>query len=114
MAIVVKRVYEPPDSGDGVRILVDRLWPRGIRKERAKIDHWVKEVAPSDELRQWYQHDPDKWAEFNERYFAELDGNAEAVDKLRAVLPRGRATFLFSSKECELNNAHALKEYLDG
>ncbi len=113
MAIVVKRVYEPPDSGDGVRILVDRLWPRGISKERARIDHWLKEVAPSNELRKWYQHDHDKWPEFKARYFAELDGNPEAVAKLRAVLPRGRATFLFSSKEAELNNAQSLREYLD-
>ncbi|HER19578.1 MAG TPA: DUF488 family protein [Chromatiales bacterium] len=112
MSIRIKRVYDPPSPGDGPRILVDRLWPRGISREKARIDHWIKEVAPSHDLRRWYGHEPHKWPEFRKRYFVELDANSEAIDALRAAMPKGKATFLFSSKETELNNATALREYL--
>ncbi len=95
-----------------MRILVDRLWPRGISKDKGQIDHWIKDVAPSNELRKWYGHEPSKWTEFRKRYFAELDANRDAVDVLRAAMGKKRTTFLFSSRECELNNAVALRDYL--
>jgi len=107
-----KRIYEEPLSSDGRRVLIDRLWPRGVSKEAARIDFWAKAVAPSNELRRWYQHDPPKWAEFRTRYFAELDSNPEGVSELRAQLGAGPATLIFSSKEEHLNNASALCEYL--
>lgn len=113
MKLRIKRVYEEPEKSDGRRILVDRLWPRGLKKEDAHLDAWVKEVAPSNDLRKWYGHDPEKWPEFERRYFAELDANPEAVEALRAELHGRTVTFLFSSKETELNNAAALVEYLE-
>ena len=113
MKIRTKRVYEAPARSDGRRILIDRLWPRGLSKERARVDFWAKSVAPSSDLRRWYQHDPAKWGEFRERYFAELDANPEGVAELRAQLGRGAVTILFGSKEERLNNATALREYLE-
>ena len=113
MTIQIKRVYDAPDTGDGRRVLVDRLWPRGLSKEKAWIDHWVRQIAPSDGLRRCYGHDPDKWPEFKTRYFAELDANPDAVAELRHHLGEGAVTFLFSSKEPRLNNAFALKEYVE-
>lgn len=112
MNIQVKRVYENPDPKDGFRILVDRLWPRGLSKESAKIDLWLKAVAPSNELRNWYRHDPQKWPEFRERYFAELDNNTEAVNELMTHLRKRNVVFLYSAKELRFNNAVALKEYM--
>jgi uncharacterized protein YeaO (DUF488 family) len=112
MNIKIKRAYERPAKEDGKRILVDRLWPRGISKEKAKIDLWPKELAPSTGLRRWYGHDPEKWTEFKARYFAELDAHPELVDELRSVL-KGTVTFVYSSKELKLNNAVALKEYVE-
>lgn len=114
MEIAVQRIYDDnPDAYPGyVRILVDRLWPRGISKERAAIDYWAKDIAPSDELRKWYGHDHDLWPEFQQRYFAELDANHSGVSELIAQIGDGPVVFLFSSKERELNNAHALKAYL--
>jgi len=114
MDIRIKRAYEDPAAEDGTRILVDRLWPRGLSKEKAKIDDWPKEIAPSDELRRWYGHDPEKWDEFCSRYFDELQDRPEQVEKLREQARQGRVTFVFSSKEEKLNNAVALKEYLEG
>jgi uncharacterized protein YeaO (DUF488 family) len=108
-----KRIYEEPAKSDGRRILVDRLWPRGITKANAKIECWAKEISPSNELRRWYQHDPDKWSEFRRRYFKELAQNPEGVAELRAKLGKGIATLVYSSKETELNNASALIEYLE-
>ena len=108
-----KRVYENPEPSDGRRILVDRLWPRGVSKEDALIDSWAKEIAPSNELRIWYQHDPEKWPEFRRRYFAELHSNPDGVEELRASLGEGAATLIFGSRETELNNASALKEFLE-
>lgn len=101
-----------------MRILIDRLWPRGIKKEVAKIPHWAKSIAPSNELRKWYQHDHDKWDEFSKRYFAELDANPQGVDVLRDAMSKGSdknaaITFVYSSKETNFNNATALIKYLN-
>jgi uncharacterized protein YeaO (DUF488 family) len=109
----IKRVYDPVSTDDGKRILVDRLWPRGIKKEKAHIDEWVKEIAPSNELRKWYSHDPAKWAEFKKRYKQEIAGEAERLKKIKAEAREQTVTLLFSSKELERNNAVALKEMLD-
>lgn len=110
--IHVKRVYEPVSAKDGQRFLVDRLWPRGIKKEDLKIAAWYKDAAPSNELRHWYGHDPDKWCEFNKRYFDELDRQPETWQPLLQAARQGDITLLFSSKELELNNAVTLKAYL--
>ena len=111
--IQTKRIYEPSDAADGQRILVDRLWPRGVSKERARIDFWARSIAPSSALRQWYRHEPAKWLEFRERYFEELDANPEGLAELRAELNIEVATLVFSSTEEVLNNASALREYLE-
>ena len=110
----IKRIYEAPAKSDGTRILVDRLWPRGLSKAIAEIDYWAKDVAPSNELRQWYAHDPAKWRQFRERYFAELTQNEAGLAQLRAHLGKGVTTLLYQSKEEKINNAAALKEYLEG
>jgi len=109
--IRVKRVYEPAEPGDGLRVLVDRLWPRGLGKESARVDLWLRDIAPSNELRKWYGHDPAKWDEFRVRYARELEERQDAVRELEQRLD-GTVTLLFSSKETELNNAVALREYL--
>jgi len=114
MQIWLRRAYEPPGERDGVRVLVDRVWPRGVRKETAAIDHWLKDVAPSTALRQWFGHEPHKWDEFKRRYFRELDGRAEAVARLRELVGRGRVTLVFGARDERHNNAVALKEYLEG
>lgn len=113
MVIKIKRVYETPDSDDGMRILVDRLWPRGLKKEKAEIDLWIKDLAPSNELRKWYGHDPKKWESFKEKYFAELDARGEEVKEFLKKTGKKTVTLLYGSKETELNNAHALKIYLE-
>ncbi|MDE2149904.1 MAG: DUF488 family protein [Gammaproteobacteria bacterium] len=111
--IAVKRVYSPPAVDDGCRILVDRLWPRGLKKDAAKIDHWQREAAPSDALRRWFDHDPAKWDEFCRRYFAELGASAAALAPLRERLRQARkVTLLFSAKDEAHNNAIALAQYL--
>jgi uncharacterized protein YeaO (DUF488 family) len=110
--IHTKRIYDAAPAADGRRILIDRLWPRGIRKEDARIDFWARDVAPSTALRRWYGHDPAKWDEFRRRYAAELDANPAGVAALRAAMGRGRVTFVFASKETRLNNAAALAEYV--
>lgn len=112
MEIQLKRIYEQADPGDGFRILVDRLWPRGISRQGARVDLWLKSIAPSNDLRKWYGHDPEKWPEFKRRYFAELDANDDAVNELLQHVKRDRVSFLYSSKEQDLNNATALKEYV--
>ena len=114
MGILIKRIYEKPDPKDGTRILVDRLWPRGLSKQKADIDVWLKTVAPSDALRQWYGHDVKKWPEFKQRYFLELDASAEAVEALLGYVKQGDAALLYAAKDTEHNNAVALKEYIDG
>ena len=113
MKIKIKRAYDPPAKADGFRILVDRLWPRGISKEKLNVDLWLKEIAPSDGLRKWFSHDPERWEEFKSHYFEELDANREAVEHILREAGRRPVTLLFSSKEQELNNAVALKEYLE-
>ena len=113
MTIRIKRVYEPRATQDGRRVLVDRLWPRGLSKADAKIDYWPKDLAPSTELRKWYGHDAEKWKQFKRRYFAELKGKSDEVQSLLKFVRGGKVTFLFGSKEERLNNAVALKEYLE-
>ena len=114
VTIGLKRVYEAPSEQDGRRFLVERLWPRGISKQRAAIDHWPKEVAPSPELRKWFGHDPSKWDEFRERYRAELDQKADLVDDLRKRIGTGPVTFVYAAKDESRNSAVVLKEYLEG
>lgn len=113
MKLRIKRIYEKPSSQDGTRVLVDRVWPRGMRKEKARIDLWLKDVAPSTELREWFGHDPGKWEEFREQYFRELDANPEAVDRLITEVGDGTVTLVFSAKDENHNNAVALKTYLE-
>jgi uncharacterized protein YeaO (DUF488 family) len=110
--INIKRTYDPPSPDDGKRILVDRLWPRGIRKEGAKIDDWLKDIAPSDELRKWFSHDPSKWQKFKRRYKNELNDKSDLVKNLRRQLKKMNVTLLFSAKDIEHNNAVVLKEVL--
>jgi uncharacterized protein YeaO (DUF488 family) len=110
--IQTKRIYEPPDPADGQRILVDRLWPRGVSKAAARIDYWAKETAPSTPLRRWYGHEPAKWKEFRRRYFAELGKNTAGLAALRRHLGKGTVTFLYAAKEQRFNDATALREYL--
>lgn len=114
MKIRLKRAYEPPAKDDGVRLLVERLWPRGLTKERAAIDDWVRGVAPSQGLRQWYGHDLKKWDAFRERYLDELRANAWAVGRLRERLRKGPVTFVFAAKDEEHSSARLLKEFMEG
>ncbi|MCI0601300.1 MAG: DUF488 domain-containing protein [Beijerinckiaceae bacterium] len=112
--IRVKRIYDPPAPSDGTRILVDRLWPRGLPREEARINAWIKEVAPTAMLRRWYAHDPEKWPEFRERYLAELMNNP-AVAGLRDIAGKSkRVTLLFAAKDGERNNAIVLRDFLSG
>jgi uncharacterized protein YeaO (DUF488 family) len=113
ITIRLKRAYDAPEKADGRRILVDRLWPRGLSREKAGVDVWAKDIAPSTALRRWYGHDPHRWAEFRRRYAAELDGNPDQVEQLLQELQPGVTTFLYSSKETQRNNAVALQEYLE-
>jgi uncharacterized protein YeaO (DUF488 family) len=111
--LALKRVYDKAAPEDGVRFLVERLWPRGIKKTDLRLDAWLKDVAPSAALRQWFSHDPKKWSEFQRRYFAELDSYPEACEPIRAAARHGRVTLVYSSHDAEHNNAVALKEYLN-
>jgi uncharacterized protein YeaO (DUF488 family) len=113
MAIKVKRVYEPAEAEDGQRLLVERLWPRGMRKEALALDAWLKDVAPSDALRRWFGHDPQRWQEFQTRYADELDARPDAWRPILQMAQEGSATLLFSAHDTEHNNAVALKRYLD-
>ena len=113
MSISLKRAYETPSRSDGCRILVERLWPRGLSKQDAKIDLWTKDAAPSTELRRWFNHEPDKWTEFKRRYFQELRDREEALQPIIERLRAGRITFVFASREVRFNNAVALKEYVE-
>ena len=108
----IKRIYDAVSPDDGKRILIDRLWPRGMKKEDAKIDEWLKDIAPSDELRKWFAHDPKKWKEFKERYKKELKGKAVIIARLRKEMKSGNVTLLYSARDEEHNNAVALKEML--
>ncbi len=111
--IRLKRAYDARSEDDGTRILVERLWPRGVTKEFAAIDLWLKDLAPSPELRKWYGHDVTRWAEFRKRYVAELDDNGEAVRDLLRRLEDGPVTFIYAAKDPEHNRALLLKEYLE-
>ncbi len=113
MRLNLKRVYEAPDNADGTRFLVERLWPRGVSKEAAKLDGWLKEAAPSDSLRKWYGHDPDKWEEFRRRYLAELSRSPQSLDPIREAAARGAVTLVFAARDPELSNARVLKEFLE-
>lgn len=109
----IKRVYEPPEPDDGARFLVDRIWPRGTKKDSLKLDGWLKDVAPSDTLRKWFAHDPAKWDEFRRRYFAELDSKPQTWQGILKIGREGNVTLLYGARETEHNNAVALKEYLE-
>lgn len=111
--IKIKRVYEPPEKRDGFRILVDRLWPRGVSKSAARVDLWLKDIAPSDGLRKWFGHEPAKWAEFRKRYVHELAKQPEAVAELKQHAGKKTVTLVYGAKDEQHNNAVALKEYLE-
>ena len=111
--IQLKRAYQPPAETDGRRILADRLWPRGISKKEAHIDFWMKSLAPSDDLRKWFGHRPEKWPEFRQRYFEELDRMPAEVGELLNEARRGTVTLVFAARDETHDNAVALKEYLE-
>lgn len=111
--IKVKRAYEPASRDDGARFLVERLWPRGVKKDVLRLDAWLKDVAPSTNLRQWFGHEPVKWPEFQRRYRAELDRNGEALERILKAAGRGQVTLVYSSHDQEHNNAVVLKTYVE-
>ena len=112
-SISLKRAYEKPSRSDGYRILVERLWPRGLSKRDAKVDLWAVESAPSTELRRWFNHVPTRWDEFKRRYFDELSARPESLEPILARVREGPVTFVFASREVRFNNAVALKEYVE-
>jgi uncharacterized protein YeaO (DUF488 family) len=114
MRISIKRIYDEPALNDGKRILVDRLWPRGVSKEKAKLDLWLKDIAPSTELRKWFDHDPRKWAEFRKKYHAELKNNVEVVSQLKKIAKKANVTLLYGAKDEKHNEAVVIMEYLIG
>lgn len=111
--VKLKRIYETPEESDGTRYLVEKFWPRGVKKESLSMDGWLKEVAPSDPLRKWFGHDPVKWEEFKERYFTELRENRKVLQPLLDAVRRGNVTLLYSAHDTLHNNALALKEFLE-
>ena len=111
--IKVKRAYDAPSEQDGFRVLVDRIWPRGLTKKDAAIDRWLKPVAPSSKLRQWFRHDPKKWREFCQRYEAELEDKKDEIRFLKEQNQSGTLTLIFAARDTEHNNAVALKNYLE-
>lgn len=113
MTIQIKRIYEPSQSTDGKRVLIDRLWPRGLTKEKANVGLWLKDIAPTTELRKWFGHDPNKWIEFKKRYHQELKENNEVVTKLVDLYKNGKITLVYGAKDEEHNDAVVLKEYLE-
>lgn len=110
--ITTKRVYDPIDNNEGVRVLVDRLWPRGVSKQALKADHWLREVAPSDQLRQWFGHDPNRWDGFKQRYFEELQDKPELINFLLELARAKGLVLLFSARDLHCNQAIALQQYL--
>jgi uncharacterized protein YeaO (DUF488 family) len=112
-AIRLKRAYDDPSRDDGVRVLVERLWPRGLSKERAAVDLWLKDAAPSTELRQWFGHDPSKWPEFRRRYRAELRGRPAELEQLRRLAGGGPVTFVYGARDTEHNSAVVLREVVE-
>ncbi len=111
--IKLKRIYDEPHESDGFRILVDRLWPRGLSKDKAKVDIWMKDIAPGDSLRKWFSHDTGKWAQFKARYFEEMKDKRELVNLIKEKEKKGIVTLLFGAKDEIHNNAVALKEYIE-
>ena len=112
LRLSVKRAYEQPASADGQRVLVDRVWPRGVKKEALDLDDWLKDVAPSTKLRKWFGHDPEKWDEFRDRYFRELDAQPDAVAALLERGAKSKVTLVYGAKDTVHNQAVALKDYL--
>lgn len=110
----LKRAYAPPARGDGLRILVDRLWPRGLKKDSAALDDWIKEVAPSPGLRQWFGHDPERWSEFRRRYAAELRAQADALERIRALARKRPVTLIYAARDEAHNHALVLRDALLG
>jgi uncharacterized protein YeaO (DUF488 family) len=113
LAIIVKRIYDKPRGNDTFRILIDRLWPRGLSKNEVKVDLWEKDIAPSDSLRKWFSHDPKRWHKFKARYFEELEKNDESLNTILDKVKKESVTLLYGAKDEKFNNAVALKEYLD-
>lgn len=111
--IQIKRVYDPPSRDDGARILAERLWPRGVKKESLHLDDWPKEIAPGTELRKWFQHDPAKWPEFQRRYRMELEGHPSVWQPILELAKKGKVTLLYSSHDAQHNNVVALKSFLE-
>ena len=111
--IRVKRIYDPYDATDGARVLVDRLWPRGVRKDEARLTLWLKDIAPSDDLRRWFGHDPSRFAEFARRYRAELAANKDAVGRMDDLVKAGRVTLLYAAHDTKHNEARVLADYLE-
>lgn len=114
MNIHIKRVYDPVATADGARVLVDRIWPRGISKDAAKLTLWLKDIAPTTPLRKWFGHDPARWAEFRRRYHVELDANQDAVESLRELMQKRHVTLVYGAHDQQHNQAVALAEYLAG
>jgi uncharacterized protein YeaO (DUF488 family) len=112
LAVRVKRIYDPVDAADGYRVLIDHVWPRGVSRERARVDEWARELAPSDELRRWFNHVPERFDEFRSRYRYELDGQREQVADLRRMARKGTLTILYAARDREHNNAVVLAELL--
>ena len=113
LKIKIKRAYDSFDESDGFRILVDRLWPRGLSKNKAKIDMWLKDIAPSNELRKWFAHKQDKWIEFRGRYFVELNKKRELIELIADKMEKGSVTLIYGAKDERFNNAVVLKEYIE-
>jgi uncharacterized protein YeaO (DUF488 family) len=113
VSVRLKRVYDRPVKADGRRVLVDRIWPRGLKKSEARIDEWLKEIAPSTALRKWFGHDPARWTEFKKRYWRELGRERDQVEKLAREASKRTITLLFGAKDMEHNNAVALKDYIE-
>jgi uncharacterized protein YeaO (DUF488 family) len=111
--VKIKRVYDQPEKADGKRVLVDRLWPRGIKKEDAGLDLWLKDIAPSDELRKWFSHDPSKWQEFGKRYRHELKAKPDMIEDLKKTARSGTVTLLYAARDADRNNAVVLKELIE-
>ncbi|MBI1392173.1 MAG: DUF488 family protein [Alphaproteobacteria bacterium] len=114
MPIKLKRAYDPPAPGDGLRILLERLWPRGLTKEAAALDEWTKDVSPSPNLRKWFAHDPSKWDAFKDRYREELRANPDGIARLRALVAGKTATFVYAAKDPDMNSALLLKAFIEG
>lgn len=111
-SLQIKRVYEPPEKSDGARVLVDRLWPRGLTKQKAKVDLWLKDLGPSTELRKWFAHDPAKWEEFRKCYLQELKDKRDLVNQIKDLEKKGKVTLVYGARDKEHNEAKVLEEYL--